>query len=163
MEVRAITRNIRVSPRKARLVCDAVRGKDVRHAMAILQFLPQKSAPIIAKTVKSAAANAENNYDLDPETLYVKRIYADDGPQLKRGEFRARGRFNRIIKRSCHITVIVEERPEDLPASLRATRQARARQQSASAANRAARERTARTTPATTTDEKETGADGTQS
>jgi large subunit ribosomal protein L22 len=163
MEVRAITRNIRVSPRKARLVCDAVRGKDVRHAMAILQFLPQKSAPIIAKTVKSAAANAENNYDLDPDTLYVKRIYADDGPQLKRGEFRARGRFNRIIKRSCHITVIVEERPEDMPASLRATRQARARQQSASVANRAARERTARTTPATTTDEKETGADGTQS
>jgi len=164
MEVRAITRNIRVSPRKARLVCDAVRGKDVRHAMAILQFLPQKSAPIVAKTVKSAAANAENNYDLDPEVLYVKRIYADDAPQLKRGEFRARGRFNRIIKRSCHITVIVEERPEDMPASLRATRQAKARQQNASAANRAARNTAARTTPAAAaTNETETGADGTHS
>jgi large subunit ribosomal protein L22 len=112
MEVRAIARGIRVSPRKARLVCDAVRGKDIRTAMAILQFLPQKTAPVIARTLKSAAANAENNYDLDPEALYVKYIFADDGPQMKRGEFRARGRFNRIIKRSCHITVIVEEREQ---------------------------------------------------
>lgn len=112
MEVRAIARGIRVSPRKARLVCDAVRGKDIRTAMAILQFLPQKSAPIVARTLKSAAANAENNYDLDPNVLYVKFIFADDGPQMKRGEFRARGRFNRIIKRSCHITVIVEEREQ---------------------------------------------------
>jgi len=115
MEVRAITKNIRVSPRKARLVCDAVRGKDIRQAMAILRFLPQKSAPIIAKTLKSASANAENNYDLDPAALYVKYIFADDAPQIKRGEFRARGRFNRIIKRSCHITVIVEEREDAAP------------------------------------------------
>jgi large subunit ribosomal protein L22 len=112
MEVRAIARGIRVSPRKARLVCDAVRGKDIRTAMAILQFLPQKSAPVVARTLKSAAANAENNYDLDPNALYVKYIFADDGPQMKRGEFRARGRFNRIIKRSCHITVVVEEREQ---------------------------------------------------
>ena len=110
MEVRAIARHIRVSPRKARLVCDAVRGKDVREAMAILRFLPQKSSDIVAKVVKSAAANAENNYDLDPDGLYVKRIYADDGPQLKRGKAASRGRYNRIIKRSCHITVIVDER-----------------------------------------------------
>ena len=122
MEVRAIARGIRVSPRKARLVCDAVRGKDIRTAMAILQFLPQKTAPVIARTLKSAAANAENNYDLDPEALYVKYIFADDGPQMKRGEFRARGRFNRIIKRSCHITVIVEER-ETAPQRRRPTAQ----------------------------------------
>lgn len=112
MEVRAIGRHIRVSPRKARLVADAVRGKDVREALAILRFLPQKSADIIAKVVKSAAANAENNYDLDPDELYVKRIYADDGPQMKRGKAASRGRYSRIIKRSCHITVIVDERPE---------------------------------------------------
>jgi len=112
MEVRAVTRNIRVSARKARLVCDAVRGKELRQAMAILKFLPQKSAPIIAKTLASASANAENNYDLDPSTLYVKYVFADDAPQLKRGEFRARGRFNQIIKRSCHITVIVEDRAQ---------------------------------------------------
>ena len=124
MEVRAIARGIRVSPRKARLVCDAVRGKDVRTAMAILQFLPQKTAPIIARTLKSAAANAENNYDLDPESLYVKYIFADDGPQMKRGEFRARGRFNRIIKRSCHITVIVEDREQPQQRRAATTRRA---------------------------------------
>lgn len=112
MEVRAVAKYIRVSPRKARLVCDAVRGKDVREALAILRFLPQKSSDIVAKVVKSAAANAENNYDLDPDDLYVKRIYADDAPQLKRGKPASRGRFNRIIKRSSHITVIVDERPE---------------------------------------------------
>ncbi|HEX5503388.1 MAG TPA: 50S ribosomal protein L22 [Thermomicrobiales bacterium] len=110
MEVRAVAKYLRVSPRKARLVCDAVRGKDVREALAILQFLPQKSAVSIAKVVKSAAANAENNYDLDPDDLYVKRIFADDGPTSKRFRARARGRVNQILKRSCHITVIVEDR-----------------------------------------------------
>jgi large subunit ribosomal protein L22 len=133
MEVRAITRNIRVSPRKARLVCDAVRGKKLDQAMAILRFLPQKSAPIVAKTLKSASANAENNYDLDPTSLYVKYIFADDAPQLKRGEFRARGRFNRIIKRSCHITVVVEDREE--ATSRRAARRTTATPATATTAN----------------------------
>ncbi len=110
MEVRAIGKYNRVSPRKARLVCDAVRGKDIDEALGILRFLPQKSAPIIAKIVKSAAANAENNYDLDPGDLYVKRIYADDGPTIKRYRAGARGRAKPILKRSCHITVIVDER-----------------------------------------------------
>ena len=135
-----MARYIRVSPRKARLVCDAVRGKDVREAMAILRFLPQKSADIVAKVVKSAAANAENNYDLDADTLYVKRIYADDAPQIKRGEFRARGRFNRIIKRNCHITVIVDEREGEQGRRPRATAARSARQPRAGA-----------TAPATTT------------
>jgi large subunit ribosomal protein L22 len=151
MEVRAITKNIRVSPRKARLVCDAVRGKDIRQAMAILRFLPQKSAPIIAKTLKSASANAENNYDLDPAVLYVKYIFADDAPQIKRGEFRARGRFNRIIKRSCHITVIVEEREESAQ-QRRPQGRAASRRQPAEAATRNAN-----------TDEKVTETDGTES
>jgi len=144
MEVRAMARYIRVSPRKARLVCDAVRGKDVREAMAILRFLPQKSADIVAKVVKSATANAENNYDLDADTLYVKRIYADDAPQLKRGEFRARGRFNRIIKRNCHITVIVDEREGGQG------RRAR-RAPGATAARGARQPRTGATAPVTTT------------
>ena len=151
MEVRAITKNIRVSPRKARLVCDAVRGKDIRQAMAILRFLPQKSAPIIAKTLKSASANAENNYDLDPAVLYVKYIFADDAPQIKRGEFRARGRFNRIIKRSCHITGIVEEREESAQ-QRRPQGRAASRRQPAGAATRSAN-----------TDEKVTETDGTES
>ena len=151
MEVRAISKNIRVSPRKARLVCDAVRGKDVRTAMAILRFLPQKSAPIIAKALKSASANAENNYDLDPSALYVKYIFADDAPQMKRGEFRARGRFNRIIKRSCHITVIVEEREEAAPQRRRQGRPA-SRPQPTETETRSAN-----------TDEKVTETDGTES
>lgn len=113
MEVRAIAKYIRVSPRKARLVCDAVRGKGVTEALAILRFLPQKSAVTVAKVVKSATANAENNYDLDPDELYVKRIFADDGPTLKRFRAGARGRAKPILKRSCHITVIVEQRDED--------------------------------------------------
>jgi len=151
MEVRAVTRNIRVSPRKARLVCDAVRGKDLRTAMSILKFLPQKSAPIIAKTLASASANAENNYDLDPSTLYVKYVFADDAPQLKRGEFRARGRFNQIIKRSCHITVIVEDREQP-------TQRRNTTRRAAAAAPAAV--------PATTetaNTEKETGTDGQES
>lgn len=154
MEVRAIARGIRVSPRKARLVCDAVRGKDIRTAMAILQFLPQKSAPIVARTLKSAAANAENNYDLDPNALYVKFIFADDGPQMKRGEFRARGRFNRIIKRSCHITVIVEEREQ--------TQQRRAGTRRATPARTTAPALPATATSAAATEEKEAG-NGTES
>jgi len=105
MEVRAIGKYNRVSPRKARLVCDAVRGKGVTEALGILRFLPQKSAPIIAKIVKSAAANAENNYDLDPGDLYVKRIYADDGPTIKRYRARAMGRATMIRKRTSHIRV----------------------------------------------------------
>lgn len=155
MEVRAVTRNIRVSPRKARLVCDAVRGKDLRQAMAILKFLPQKSAPIIAKTLASASANAENNYDLDPSTLYVKYVFADDAPQLKRGEFRARGRFNQIIKRSCHITVIVEDRAQ--PTQRRTTTR-----RAATAAPAVAATATPANTETANT-EKETGADGQES
>ncbi len=157
MEVRAITRNIRISPRKARLVCDAVRGKDVDAALAILRFLPQKTAPIIAKTVKSATANAENNYDLDPNALYVKYIFADDAPQLKRGEFRARGRFNQIIKRSCHITVIVEEREET------AQRRSQTRAARRPAATPAAAATTPAVAPTANTDEKVTEINGTES
>jgi len=156
MEVRAVTRNIRVSPRKARLVCDAVRGKDLRTAMSILKFLPQKSAPIIAKTLASASANAENNYDLDPSTLYVKYVFADDAPQLKRGEFRARGRFNQIIKRSCHITVIVEDREQP-------TQRRNTTRRAAAAAPAAVPATVAPATTETANTEKETGTDGQES
>lgn len=109
MEVMAKAKGIPVSARKARLVVDAVRGKPVPEAMAILRFLPQKSAVDVAKVVKSAAANAEHNHDLDPDSLYIKRIFADEGPTYKRWRARARGRVNRRLKRTAHITVIVEE------------------------------------------------------
>jgi large subunit ribosomal protein L22 len=112
MEVRASVRNVRVSPRKARLVIDAVRGKRVMDAIAIARYLPQKTGHDVEKLLKSVAANAENNYDLDPEELWIKAIYADDGPTYRRFKAKARGRVGRILRRNCHITVIAEEREE---------------------------------------------------
>ena len=110
MEVRASVRNVRVSPRKARLVVDAVRGKRVMDAITLAKFLPQKTAEDVEKLLKSVAANAENNYDLDPEDLWIKEIFADDGPTYRRFKAKARGRVGRILRRNCHITVIAEER-----------------------------------------------------
>jgi large subunit ribosomal protein L22 len=112
MEVRASLKNVRVSPRKARLVVDAVRGKRVSDAIAVARFLPQKTSVDIERLLKSVAANAENNYDLDPEDLWVKAIYADDGPSFRRFKAKARGRVGRIQRRTCHITVIAEDREE---------------------------------------------------
>ena len=112
MEVRASLKNIRVSPRKARLVVDAVRGKRVMEAIAIARFLPQKTAVDVERLLKSVAANAENNYDLDPEDLWIKAIYADDGPTYRRYKAKARGRVGRIQRRNCSITVVAEEREE---------------------------------------------------
>jgi large subunit ribosomal protein L22 len=109
MEVTAKVKGLRVSARKARLVVDTVRGKPVPEALAILRFLPQKSAEDIAKVVKSAAASAEHNHDLDQDALYVKHIQADEGPTLKRWRARARGRVNKRLKRTAHVTVVVEE------------------------------------------------------
>jgi large subunit ribosomal protein L22 len=110
MEVKASLARVRVSPRKARLVVDAVRGKRVLDAQTMLRFMPQKSAAHIEQLMKSVAANAENNYDLDPEDLWIKAIWADDGPTLKRFKPRARGRVGKINRRSCSITVIAEDR-----------------------------------------------------
>jgi large subunit ribosomal protein L22 len=110
MEVRASLTNIRVSPRKARLVVDAVRGKRVMDAIAISRFLPQKTADDVERLLKSVAANAENNYDLDPEDLWIKEIYANEGPTFRRFKAKARGRVGRIQRRTCHITVIAEDR-----------------------------------------------------
>ena len=112
MEVRASLKNVRVSPRKARLVVDAVRGKRVSEAIAVARFLPQKTAVDVERLLKSVAANAENNYDLDPEDLWVKAIYADDGPSYRRFKAKARGRVGRIKRRTCQITVVAEDREE---------------------------------------------------
>jgi len=112
MEVRASVKNVRVSPRKARLVVDAVRGKRVTEAITIARFLPQKTAEDVEKLLKSVAANAENNYDLDPEDLWIKAIYADDASSYRRFKAKARGRVGRIKRRNTHITVVAEEREE---------------------------------------------------
>jgi large subunit ribosomal protein L22 len=110
MEVRASLARVRVSARKARLVCDAVRGKRVVDAQAMLRFMPQKTAFELEKLIKSVSANAENNYDLDPEDLWIKAIYADEGVTYKRFQPKARGRVGRVNKRTCSITVIAEDR-----------------------------------------------------
>ena len=110
MEVKATAKHIRRSPRKIRLVMDVVRGKRVEEALAILKFLPHGAANEILSVVKSAAANAENNYQMAPEDLYIKAIFADEGPTVKRFRSRSRGMAAPILKRTSHITVVVEER-----------------------------------------------------
>lgn len=109
METRAAVKFIRVSPRKIRLVMDQVRGRKVEEALNILSFAPQKGARILKKLINSAVANAEENSDVDVDLLYVKRIYADEGPTMKRWRPRAQGRATRINKRTSHLTIIVDE------------------------------------------------------
>ena len=110
MEAKATLRYIRISPRKVSILCDLIRGKSVAQASAILALTPKAAAEPLAKLVKSAAANAENNHGMDPEKLYVEQAYVDAGPILKRGQPRAHGRMFRINKRTSHITVVVAEK-----------------------------------------------------
>ena len=109
----AVARFVRVSPTKARRVIDLVRGKSVTEALDILRFSPQAAAEPLFKVVASAAANAENNLDLDPDTLVVAAAYADEGPTLKRIRPRAQGRAYRIRKRTSHITIVVAPTQEN--------------------------------------------------
>jgi large subunit ribosomal protein L22 len=109
MEVRAVSKDTGVSPRKMRLLVDLVRGKKVSDALNILRFAPTPNAKVLAKTIKSAAANAENNFQMTPEDLKIVKIAADEARMLKRFRARARGRANEILKRSSHITVVVSE------------------------------------------------------
>ena len=109
MKVIAKAKDIGVSPRKMRLLVNMVRGKKVDEALTILNFAPTPKAQIVAKVVKSAAANAENNFQMSPQDLKVVDIFADEARTLKRFRPRARGRANPILKRSSHITVIVSD------------------------------------------------------
>jgi len=109
MEVRAVAKDIRVSPRKVRPLLDVVRGKKVEDALAILRFATTPTARVVAKVVKSAAANAENNFQMSPSDLKIVNIFADEGRTMRRYRARARGRASLILKRSSHITVIVAE------------------------------------------------------
>ena len=109
MEVKAITKGLRGSPQKVRRVINTVRGKNVAEALGILRFLPTPTARQVAKVVKSAAANAENNFQMSPANLKISKIYADEGSIMKRFRPRSRGRVSPILKRSTHVTVIVEE------------------------------------------------------
>lgn len=109
MQAKAVSKFVRISPQKVRPVMDLVRGKPVERALAVLQYMPHKAAREIARTIKSAAANAENNFDMEPGDLVVKTIFADEGPSFKRFMPRARGSVNRIRKRTTHITVVVDD------------------------------------------------------
>jgi len=110
MEVVAILRGARLSAQKARLVADQIRGKNVEEALQLLTFSPKKGAEIIKKVLNSAIANAEHNEGADVDELKVSTIYVDEGMSLKRIRPRAKGRADRIVKRTCHITVKVAEK-----------------------------------------------------
>lgn len=109
MEAKAVAKNLRVSPRKAKLVIDQVRGKAIGEALSILALTPNKAARMTDKVVRSALANAENNHGMNPENLYVDQIYADQGPTMKRWKAGPQGRAFPIKKRTTHITVVLKE------------------------------------------------------
>jgi large subunit ribosomal protein L22 len=153
----AKARFVRISPTKARRVIDLVRGKSVTEALDILRWAPQAASEPVAKVIASAAANAQNNEGLDPTTLVVATVYADEGPTAKRIRPRAQGRAFRIRKRTSHITVIVESRPSrdggrdgGSASSASAARSRRAQGSKAAAAKKAP------ATKATTSDTAET-------
>jgi large subunit ribosomal protein L22 len=113
-EVTALARHIPISAQKVRKVIDVVRGKDADQAMDILRFMPQKAAEPVYKLIQSAVANAEQNYGLESDELFVSRIFADEGPRRRLspygGRFGGRGRFKPIVRRSSHISVVLAER-----------------------------------------------------
>jgi large subunit ribosomal protein L22 len=110
MEVQAVLRWVGLSPFKVRLVIDLVRGRKADEALQILRHLPQAAAKPVAQVIRSAIANAEENFGLNREDLYIARITADGGPMLKRYRAGARGRAKPILRRSSHITVVLQER-----------------------------------------------------
>lgn len=113
MQVRAIAKNIGIPPRKMRLVTDAVKGMRVNEALAYLRFIPNAGAKPVRTVIASAAANAENNYNLDPDDLYILNIVTDESFRLKRFRARPHGRVGRILRRFSHVTVIVSDDPAD--------------------------------------------------
>ena len=110
MEAKAIAKTVRITHRKARLVVDLIRNKDVAEAQAILKLTNKQATEVVLKVLNSALANAEHNYNMDMNNLYVKTAYVTDGIRMKRMLPRAKGRGDVIIKRSCNITVVVAEK-----------------------------------------------------
>ena len=109
-EAKAIAKFVRIAPRKVRIVMDLIRGKDVADAFAILKFTPKRGATLIEKVLKSAVANAENNFDMNADKLYISTCFVDGGPTIKRYHPRSRGQAFSILKHTSHITVIVSEK-----------------------------------------------------
>ncbi len=110
MEAKAKVQYVRISPRKVKIVLDLIRNKPVAVATAILRNTPKAASPYVYKLLKSAAANAENNFSMDPEKLYVSECFVCPGPTLKRMMPRAKGSGDRILKRTSHITLVVKEK-----------------------------------------------------
>jgi large subunit ribosomal protein L22 len=110
MDIRAKGKFLRISPPKVRLIADVVKGKPVEIGLNTLKFMPNKAAGLVEKILKSAVANADQNANLNVDSLFIKNIIVDGGPTMKRFGARARGRGTRILKRSSHITVIIEQR-----------------------------------------------------
>ena len=106
---RAVARYIRISSRKVKIVIDLIRGKKVDEALAILMYTPKSAAPVVEKLLRSAIANAENNLGMDHVSLYVAEVFANQGPTLKRYWARSHGRADTILKRTSHITVVLDE------------------------------------------------------
>ena len=109
MEIKSVAKDTGISARKARLLLDMVRGKSVDEALTMLRFATSPAAKVVAKVVKTAAADAENNFQMTPSDLKIVKVFADDAPMIKRFQPRARGQADRIMKRSSHITVVVAE------------------------------------------------------
>jgi len=143
-QVRAQAKWVRMSARKARVVLDNVRGRTVPEARTILAFTPRAAATEIERVLRTAVANAESAHGLDGDDLVVVAAFADEGPTLKRWRARARGRVNRIRKRTCHITIVVAEAPQDR----RSRPQRSAKAETAAPTERAATEKPKRRSPA---------------
>ena len=107
---KAHSKFVRISPRKVKIVCDLIRGKDTRTARAILMQTPKAASELMLKLLGSVVANAENNHEMDPDNLYVYQTYVNEGPTLKRIRAVGRGRAHRIFKRTSHITIVVAEK-----------------------------------------------------
>ena len=110
MESKAVAKYVRIAPRKVRVVMDLIRGKNVAEAFAILKFTPKAGAVVVEKVLRSAVANAENNFDMDVDKLYVSSAFVDQGPTLKRIHPRSRGQAFKILKRTSHVTIVVNEK-----------------------------------------------------
>ena len=110
MESKAVAKFVRITPRKVRVVLDLIRGKNIAEAFAILKFTPKAGAEVVEKVLRSAVANAENNFDMDVDKLFIKTAFADGGPTMKRIHPRSRGQAFKILKRTSHVTIVVDEK-----------------------------------------------------
>lgn len=110
MEAKAYVRNVRIAPRKVKILCDLIRGKDAGTAAAVIMNTPKAASEIMIKLLKSCVANAENNHNMDTDKLYISQVFVTPGPVMKRVMPRAQGRAFRILKRTSHITMVLAEK-----------------------------------------------------